>query len=176
MAWTTPSTQPTGTMITSTHYKTHIIDNLKYLHGPPTVRVSRDALLSVTQSTWFDVTFDVEDWDTNSMWSSTAGTKVFCRTAGKYLVNASGGITTSTGGTIRGIGIRKNSTTGTPEFSATQTEPANGKVSTPAISHLISLTTGQYIQFVLFHDHSGTLNTSTAADAQPRLSMIWMSS
>lgn len=184
MAYTTPSTQPTGTLITSTMYKAHLVDNIKFLHGPPTVKVSAPAgssLASVGGTTWEEVSFTVEDWDTNNMWSSTAPTKVFCRTAGKYLITASGGFTeSSTAGDARGTGVRVNSTAGEPAKGLASMY--EGDLLTGAamrvpftVSGMVSLTTGQFVQMVFFQNSGVALKLSTS-HRQPVLSMIWMSS
>lgn len=179
MAYTTPSTQPTGTLITSTMYKAHLVDNIKFLHGPPTVRVARDAAYAIPASAWEEIPFDTEDWDSNLMWSSTAATKVFCRTAGKFSWACNGGFASSTVGVFRGIALRKNSTSGDPTeggFVDNDDFPSGAAARTYACSGMVSLTTGQYVQLVMFQDTGGTLNSSTLAHNQPRLSMFWVSS
>lgn len=178
MAYTTPSTQPTGTLITSTMYKAHLVDNIKFLHGQPTARVSRDAVQAIPNNTWTAITFDTEDWDSNTMWSSTADEKVFARTAGKYLVNFHAGYAGSTAGNYRSIGINKNSTTGPPSevIVTAGFDFVTGSGVDLGCSEIVSLTTGQFVCGMLLHNIGVNLNTSTASGSQPRLSMLWVSS
>lgn len=176
MAWTNPSTRASGYVVTAANWNQDVVANTEFLARPPSVRVRRAAALAIVENGWEEVTFDTESWDTDTMWSSTAATKVFARTAGKYLVCVTGGVDASTGGTGRGIGVRLNSTSGNPEFACTGRESPGGAFSAwPAASGMVSLTTGQYVQLVIYQDHSTTLNTNTA-DGKPTLSMIWMSS
>lgn len=177
MAYTTPSTFVAGAVLTAAQLNA-VQNNVRFLHGPPTVRVKRDAVLAVPTGGFEEVAFDTEDWDSDTMWSSTAATKVFCRTAGKYLVSAGGLLAASTGGTDRIIGIRKNSTSSDPEFglTAAQTEPAAGGTRRGGqVCGMVELTTGQYVQLVYFHNVGSNLNTSTD-NFQPTLSMLWVSS
>lgn len=179
MAYTTPSTQPTGTLITSTMYAAHIINNIKFLHGPPTARAHRDAAQSITSGAWNPIQFDTEEWDTNTIWSSTSNTKFFCRAAGKYLVMVFGGFANSSAGSLRGVAIQKNTTaTGSGHeaaalFATTALTAVNPRLHA---SMLVALTTGQFVRMEMFQDSGAGLNTSTDDTVKPRLSMIWMSS
>jgi hypothetical protein len=179
MAWTTPSTQPTGTMITSTHYKAHIIDNIKFLHGPPTARVRATTNAGLTSGAWTSVNFNTEDWDNNSIFSSTSNRKLICRTAGKYLVEFSAGFNASSAGQLRGIAIQKNTTTAGSghEVKSLFNSTAVGNTGMVfSCSQLIALSTGQFIRGEMIHDTGAATEWSTSAGTQPTLSMIWMSS
>jgi hypothetical protein len=175
MAYANPSTFVAAQVLTAAQMNV-LANNDRFLHGPPTVRVNRDAVQSIAQSAFEEVSFDTEDWDTDTMRSSTDPTKVFARTAGKYLVSVGGLLAASTGGDDRIIGVRKNSTSGDPELglSASVDEPVSVRRG-GQVSGMIALTTGQYVQLVYFHNHSAGINTSTD-NFKPTLSMIWMSS
>lgn len=175
MAYVSPSTFVAGNVLTAAQMNV-LAANDRFFHGRPTVRVRRDAVLAIPTAAFEEVAFDTEDWDSNTMWSSTAATKVFARTAGKYMVSVGGLLALSTGGDDRIIGVRKNSTSGDPEFglSASVDEPVSVRRG-GQVSGMISLTTGQYVQLVYFHNVGSDLNTSTD-NFQPTLSMIWMSS
>lgn len=179
MAYTAPSTKATGTLITSTMYKAHLIDNIKFLHGPPTVRVSRDAAQSLPNNTYDTIQWDVEDWDTNGIWSSTNNDQLFVRTAGKYTAQLSVGFAASTGGTIRGVAIVKNSTAlvGTNEafHQLIRNDQLTG-IQIVSVSGTFSMTTSDYLTGQAFQDSGGSLNTSTSQSDEPRLSMLWVSS
>lgn len=177
MAWTTPSTWVAGNVLTAAQLNQQLRDNTKFLHGPPMVKVSRDAALTIAASAWEEITFDTEAKDTNTMWSSTAATKVFAQTAGDYLVIGHGGLAASTVGVVRAIGIRHNSTSGAPVArSGFIGDLPTSFTPDLHISDIITMTTGQYVQLVFFQDSGGTLAITTAADTQPKLRMIWVSS
>ncbi len=181
MAYTTPSTQPTATVITSSMYNNHIINNIKFLHGPPTVRATRAAVQSISNNTWTAISWPTPDWDSNTMLATT-GTKMTCKTAGKYLVCVNGSFANSSAGSFRGCGIQKNTTT------ANTAHEAQTFISTTAmglfgarmaVSQMVSLTTGQYIRVEVIQDTGGSLNTSTGGSGNNpafRMSMVWMSS
>lgn len=175
MAYTTPSTWVSGNVLTAAQLNEQVRDNIKFLHGPPTAQIGRTAAFSVASGAWEEVQFDTEVWDTNTMWSSTANTKVFCRTAGKYLVTFTGALASSTAGTHRGIGIRFNSTSGDPQYGAPQSqEAANSFRWSGAVTQIVPMTTGQYIQGVFFHNTGAGLDTDTTFT--PKLSILWVSS
>lgn len=176
MAYVTPTTRAAGYKVPASVWNQDVVENVKFLHGPPTCRVSRTNALAIVENGWEEVSFDTEDWDSAAMFSSTAPTKIFCRAAGKHWIAATGGLAASTGGTGRGIGVRFNSTAGNPEFACTGRESPGGAFSAwPAVSGMINMTTGQYVQLVIYQDHSTTLNTDTN-DGKPRLHVLWVSS
>lgn len=177
MPYQNPSTFVAGNVLTAAQMNV-LANNDRFLHGPPTVRVSRDAAQSIPNNTWTSITFDVEDWDSNSMWSSTANERVFGGIAGKYLVTFHSGFAASTAGNYRSVGINKNSTTGPPS-EATNTagfDFVTGSGVDLSVSVLVSLTSTQFVSGMVLHNVGVNLNTSTGAGAQPRLSMLWVSS
>lgn len=176
MAWTNPSTAVSGEVLTAAVWNSDVRDNVKFLARPPSVRVERDATQSLDNSTWTEISFDVEAWDTDTMWSSTAATKVFAKTAGKYLVTGIGSFAASTAGSNRAFGFRKNTTSGGPSEGSMLINPpetgagANYRI---CVTNLITLTTGQYLQFVGFQDSGSGLNTIAN---ETIFSMLWVSS
>lgn len=176
MAYTTPSTWVAGAVLTAAQLNTQLRDNVRFLHGPPTARVQGITDSTFANGAYTATIFSQEDWDSDNMWSSTANTKLICRTAGKYQVHAGVSFFGSTGGTIRGVGIRKNSTTGSPtdgiHFHRHDMIAGTQEVT---ISNLVSLTTGQFIQIVGFQDSGGNLGSS-GTGGMPFCSMLWVSS
>lgn len=182
MAYTTPSTQPTGTLITSTMYKAHLVDNIKFLHGPPNCRVQRDVAQAMPTGAWDSIVWDQEDWDNNTMWSSTNPDQVFVRTAGKYLAMTSVGLTNSSGGTRRDIGIFKNSTSAATDNDEAFRAKMGSVVDFPnadinlSVTGMFSMTTSDYLTVQVFHDVGANLNTSTSPNNRPKLAVLWVSS
>ncbi len=182
MAYVTPSTLPTDTFVTSTHWAIHV-NNQKFLHGPPTAMVQRDAAQSFTSGAWDTLQWDTETWDTNTMWSSTNNDQVFVHTAGKYLVTFMGSFAASSAGTLREFVITKNSTAfaGGDSVVGFQTYPFDqnagpADVTVTTLCGMVSMTTTDYITGQQFQNSGGSLASATAEHNRPRLSMLWVSS
>lgn len=170
-----PSTQVRGTFITSTMYAA-----LGSWRRPPTCRVRRAAAQAFVTGVWDTVQFDTEDWDTNTIWSSTNNDQLFTRTAGKYLATASGGLNASTAGSLRSMAICKNTTANSvtadsAEFRAIYdpSNAANGPLF--SVSQQFSMTTSDFLTLQFFHDRGSDLGGSTFRNAQPTLSILWVS-
>lgn len=176
IAYANPSTFVAGEVLTAAQQNV-LAANDRFFHGPPTVRVRRAAAQSMPDGAWDTVQFDTEDWDSNSMWSSTNNDQVFVRTAGKYLAVASAGLANSSGGTRRDIAIFKNSTAASGEavrmniLGDLPLADAN-----LAVSGLFSMTTSDYLTLMIFQNSGAGLNTQTGTDARPVLSVLWVSS
>ena len=83
MAWTTPSTAVAGsTALTAAFWNEQVRDNTNFLYTPPMCRVYRSTNLTGYTS-FTEITWDAEDFDTDSMWSS--GTDITINTPGVYL-------------------------------------------------------------------------------------------
>lgn len=174
MAYANPSTFVAGNALTAAQQNV-LANNDRFLHGPPTVRVQRDAVQALTISAWTEIAWDTENWDTNTMWSSTAAHKIFARTAGKYLCTWNGGFADSTVGTLRGMGISKNSTVaGALENHVLLSQDMLSLAPRIGGSAMVSLSSGQFIEVQMFAD--AAINTSTGDGFRPQFSMIWMSS
>lgn len=177
MAYVAPSTFVAGEVLTAAQQNV-LANNDRFFHGPPTVRVRATTNSTHASDVWTSVPFNTEDWDTDDMFSSTSNRKLICRTAGKYLVNATVRFEPSTAGTIRFLGIQKNTTTAGSghEFEAGIGADLLGTSPGLAASQLVSLSTGQFIRMELFHDAGVGLEASTGDGHEPTISMIWMSS
>ncbi|HEY7822314.1 MAG TPA: hypothetical protein VIG24_05755 [Acidimicrobiia bacterium] len=105
MAWTTPGTATAGEVLTAAFWNEQVRDNQNYLYTPPMCRVYRSSTLT-GYSSGTEITWNAEDFDTDSMWSS--GTDITINTAGIYLVQGSIYITGSATITRGGAGIYYN--------------------------------------------------------------------
>ena len=179
MAYANPSTFVAGAVLTAAQQNV-LAANDRFFHGPPTVRVVNSTGYDIPASgLWEEIPFNSESWDSNTMFSSTANTKVFCRTAGKFLVSCHAGFNGSTVGDTRGVGVRNNSTSGNPDFAAGY--EGDLAIGAPqrlpfSASDIIALTTGQYLQLVMLHNVGAALGTSTIQERRPTMSMLWVSS
>jgi hypothetical protein len=71
MAYTTPKTWATNDLLTATDMNTYIRDNVAWLAtDKPRVRAKRTSNQSIANNTFVAISFDAEDWDTQSMHSN----------------------------------------------------------------------------------------------------------
>lgn len=83
----TTLTAAVGAKIPASTWNTYERDALSFLLDPPRLRVYRSADLSVSTSTWTQVTFDSESWDNDAMHSTSSNTaRLIAVTAGRYLI------------------------------------------------------------------------------------------
>lgn len=177
IAYANPSTFVAGNVLTAAQQNV-LANNDRFLHGPPTVRLRRAAAQTFTISAYDTVQFDTEDWDSNSMWSSTNNDQVFVRTAGKYLATFSGSFSNSTGGTLRIIAIVKNSTASlvtNEQFQVFASQDMLTLGPRMSVTGMFSMTTTDYLTAQMFQD-AGSITATTAREGQPTFSMLWVSS
>lgn len=182
MAWTNPDTVTAGSVLAATRWNTHLVGNLDFLAKPPSCGLSRSTEQSIATGVWRSIAWNTEGWDTDTMWSSTAATRVDINTAGKYLVTANAGFVASTAGVARLMGIAiDGSSTASPSGVGGRVyhpPPRTGNSLNMTHSQMISLTSTQTVRIQVFQDSGGALNViESAADGQtPRVSVMWMSS
>lgn len=168
-----PSTQATGTLITSTMYAA-----LGSWRRPPMAKAHRDAVQNIPTGTWTAVEFDVEEWDTDGIWSSTASERFNINTAGKYRCEFSAGVGGSSLGTFRGVQIQVDSTAdtaanpGVRNIIAAEIGPNSFALS---VADTFALTSTQFISCLIIQNTGSNLATSTAANVRPRVSVMWQS-
>lgn len=158
------------------HAPTAATDFLPY--RPPSARVRRDAAQSVTNNTWTAITFDVEDWDTDTIWSSTAANKLKVKTAGKYMVNFTAEMGSSAG-SERGVGIFVNTTVlsvAADGYLSDIKSTAIGAGQILSVSGPLALTTSDTVSGLMFQNSGSGVNTTTSLLLQPKMSIIWVSS
>jgi hypothetical protein len=84
-AWTAPRTWVTSEIVTATIMNTHVRDNLLAINSTPKVLVAHNG--GIPQSgagTWHTVTWDVEVYDTDGMYSAGSNDRITIQTAGVY--------------------------------------------------------------------------------------------
>ena len=105
--YTAPTTVSAGDAITASLYNTYVGTNVANLIVPPAAAVQRTSNLSSYPSAT-DITWQSAAYDTDSMWSAGAPTRLTINTTGLYILSVSGLVTASP--TINGcsIGIQRN--------------------------------------------------------------------
>jgi hypothetical protein len=110
MSWTPPRTYVTAELITGSIMNTDHRDNLLSLFNP-SARVAKSAQQSIPNLTLTTLTFDVEDYDTDTIHDQTKNVhSLTCHTAGNYLIWAYVWFTTNGLGaaTLKAAWILKN--------------------------------------------------------------------
>lgn len=180
-----PSTKATGALITAAVWNQDVVANTEFLAKPPSCRVQNSTEQSIPNSGQRSISWASESWDTDTMWSSTAPTRIDINTAGKYLVTAFvvwGGSTNSTGGTVREIGlVVDGTTTATPNRATSYVQPprTTGINVRHVLSDVLSFTATQFIRLQAFQDSGAALNVNhtTGAGADiASLTVTWISS
>ena len=183
MAWVNPSTRAVGAVVTASMWNSDVVANTEFLAKPPSVTVTKTTEQSIAVGSWRSIAWSAESWDTNSMWSSTAATRVDINTAGKYLITAS--VNWSTGGTgdRRQMGIyagTAGSTSVAPNIAQAKAHNPGGASNNPSnhVSAIVSLTSTEVVRVQVSHNSTAatTVRHSTAGGEVPRLSVMWMSS
>lgn len=158
---------------------THVRDNLTFLGRPPSVRVTRSTSQSIANNTWTAISWNTEGYDTDSMWSSTAGNRIEINTNGKFLVTSSVDFVASTGGVARAMGVRVDATT------ASTGNPTHGRIVLSEVqggggwagsyTTVVSVTSTQRVKIMVLQDSGAALNINDEM-GNPHCSVTWISS
>ena len=172
MAWSNPSTVTDGQVLSATRWNAHVVANTEFLARPPSVSLTRTTDLAPGTTAWRSVPWQTEGWDTDTMWSSTAATRIDVNTAGKYQVTAT--IPFSSASNVKLMGITLGgSTTAAPNSGVVESYGALRRASM-SITSLLSMTSTQFVRVQVSADVAPTiLHTSVY---RPSVSVLWVSS
>jgi hypothetical protein len=158
MPWTTPETFTAGQTLTAASMNA-LSGNDGFLYTPPMVRLTRTGTGNANNATWTSVTYDGgASFDTDSMYSSGAQTRITINTAGIYLV-------------IGGIGFASNATgfrgarlivSGATVIAIDSRPPVNGDTTIITLSTLYEFTAGQYVECQAFQSSGGVLSVGAS--------------
>ncbi len=183
MPWVNPSTRATGYLVTAANWNQDVVANTEYLARPPSVSVRKSTTQAMTNNVWRSIAWNSEAWDTDSMWSSTAASRIDINTAGKYLVTAAVAWNVSTASTVgtqgRLVGVRVGgSSTAAPNRAQVQTRPtgSTGVRQHQSVSDIIALTSTQFVRLQVFQDSGANLSVTGSSADQTLLSVLWVSS
>lgn len=170
MAWTTPSSQSDGTLIDASWLNTYVVDNLLYLYsGLPSVRAYNTANESIPNNTATALTFNSDDWDTDTMHNEAgSSSELVATTAGKYLIY--GHVEWAANNTgRRHLGIRHEGAT----YIAYDIRPtaAGSVVTRQSISTVWDMAAGESVELIAQQDSGGALNVVAQARWSPEFGM-----
>lgn len=155
-----------------------LVDTINFLGNKPSVRVEGTTNTTCASGAIAAVKFGTERHDTDSMWSSTANTRIDINTPGKYLVGGAVTWTDSTAGTFRQLLVRLNG--GSTFLSEVLVQPPETGNIGPrqSITTLTpTLTSTNYLQLAISHDVSAGLSvTDNTVSRMPNFWAIWQSS
>ena len=172
MAWTTPTTRSTGDLITAAIWNTDLVDDLNYLYGSlPSARVYHNATQTVADVTTAALALNTERWDNDVIHdTSTNNSRLTCKTAGKYIITATGEHESATyAGTLLWI-IRLNGAT----FLCKEEQWDQGSISrksSSSINAIYDLAINDYIEFVVTNNSGGTRTIQAAGAYTPEFGM-----
>lgn len=135
----------------------------------PAARVYNNANISISNSTWEDLTFNSELWDTDSIHSTVSNTdRLTCQTAGWYVIT--GHVTFDSNNTgYRSVGIRWQGT----DLIAVHREDAVASVDTiMSVATVIKLAVSQYVTLRVFQNSGGALNVNRDSRYSPEFMMV----
>lgn len=113
---------------------------------------------STNNTTWTAITFDAEDWDTNTIHdNATNNTRFTCKTAGKYLVN--GNIAFNTNGTgERFVRVKRTSGATITYYNGGWIATAGGSNGTRvSFAVTLELAVNDYIEIETYQSSGGAL-------------------
>lgn len=153
-------------------YLNSLRDALNFLLNKPIAALSQSTTQSLTNSTWTPINLDVTTVDSygghsnvtnNSRYTAVVSGWYKCCGAVSFSVNATGN---------RGANLAVNGTrvTGGGDFVGTIASNSL-TISTP--ERLVFLNAGDYIEVHGYQTSGGALNTASASDLAPSLSISW---
>lgn len=161
-AYTTPTTQSALHVVTTTEWNRDLVDNVRYLgEDGPRLRVNRSSTLSIGSGSSTAITWNAEDYDTDTMHDLGANTSRLVAThAGKYRLTAYCEFATNTTG-LRYVAVSKN---GTGQLAASPilvTASLGSNVAPMPVAWVGELAAADYLEISAFQDSGGNLNITT---------------
>jgi hypothetical protein len=140
-----------------------IADDLNYFNDPPRVKCYRDAVYGITDDTDTMVAWNAEEYDTDTMHStSTNTTRLTATTGGRYEFSCRIVFAANSTG-YRRLKMWKNGAAGTLIDSDIDNSPTAGAFSRLFCSSWVTLAAGDYIEAQVYQDSGGDLSVQGAA-------------
>jgi hypothetical protein len=157
MAWTTPKTWSTNEVVTAANMNTHVRDNVAFLGAPPTCSAFNSVAQSLTSGVAAVMTADSENFDTDTMHSTSSNTsRITATTAGRYLFFTTVVFAPNNIGQ-RSVDFRFNGSTVTTMMTV-DTTGALSCILTAVKTYV--LTVGQFVEVQAFQNSGGALNAT----------------
>lgn len=123
----------------------------------PMCRATNSANIAIPNGTATDLTFNTEDFDTDTMFTTADSAKITIKTAGKYMVGANATFTSNATG-FRLIYLTLNTT---DVIAATSTNAVNGLNSDLSVVGVYDLAVNDVLNVKVSQTSGGSLNVIT---------------
>jgi hypothetical protein len=145
--------------------------NLDFLANPPSCRVTKAALQTITTATATAILFDTERYDTDGMHSTSSNTsRITFTTAGLYTVGGNIRWQASSTGT-REIYIRLNGTTAIG-YALTDIDSIIQQIQ--QVTTIYKFAAADYVELMVQHSNGADLNVEKANNYSPDFWATWI--
>ncbi len=176
MAFSNPSTKAVGSVLTAANWNEQVA-NTDFLARPPSVSLTRTTEQALGTTAWRSVAWQSEGWDTDTMWSSTAPTRIDINTAGKYQVSANIPFTATAGNVTVRAGITVGgSTTAAPNNGVVLDNGSAAADKAVSLTRVLSLTSTQFVRINVSGSSGANAIIMHSSVYIPSVSVLWVSS
>lgn len=179
MAYTAPSVRSTGDVITSGNWNTDIKDNILWLAtDKPMCRLTKSAGQTISWNSETSLTWNQETFDNASLHDTSTNTEritIPTGAGGTYLVGVHGYYqfgSTNVGDSY--VSLRVDGTTSVARGGGASVNTTGSQTTSPAVSTLVTLTAGQYIEARTWHISTSTTTESFVQSNGTAFWAIWM--
>lgn len=149
---------------------TTLFTNSNNYRVPPMVRVLPTNATAYTSAA--NISFAVEDFDTDDMWSAGDPTKITINTAGVYLLTFSWHITGTSVTYTQGY-LKKNAST-SPYLAGSEAAVAVSNQGVGTVTTVENLAAGDYVQAIVGQTGTGLALRTTGAVASTAIKAVWL--
>jgi hypothetical protein len=151
---------------------------LDFLYGPPIAKLRQTSPQTLTTGVNTAINWSIADWDENQEgtvhWSAGTPSRFVSRYPGKYAVGGGCGFVANGTG-FRLVRFAVNGVSATGGDSLLPNVGAGISARIPARYQELYLTVGDYVEMFATQNSGGNLDTSTASDEAPAMSIHWIS-
>lgn len=156
MAWVTPISFVTGSVLTAAQLNTYLINNVNFLYSPPCCLCGRTAPKAIAPNTLTAIDLDYEVYDPSNMHTGSS-TQLFTTVAGKFLIVGTGNWQQNT------IGWRTSYFYKTGNFTMVVTQtPIAGGDAINNLAYVDLCASTDYWELRTFHNSNITLTVSSS--------------
>ena len=158
-----------GEVVTAAKLNKNVRDAGNFFVDPPTLRLYANAAQSQASGAWTDLIWNVEDEDTDGMW--TSGASIVCKTPGLYQVNAvATWVVNTTGSRLIRFAINSIAVNGRASCAPVATYETS-------LSHskCVRLALNDVLTVQAWHNMGSALNSAAASESRNTVEMVWLS-
>lgn len=164
--YATPPTAVAGQPLAAADWNAKVRDSIEHLAKPPRCIVSRDSLQSIPHNVVTLVIFNVEEVDTDGMWSAAQPTRLIAPVTGTYQFSGGGNFAANATGS-RSIVLTKNGV-----YIGGFTAPGSTWYCGTMLSLPVTANAGDYFELLLYQTSGAALNFDPIYTIQASLILI----